>query len=66
LGGRDHVALFVVRDVPAIDPGALIPQATEIAEAGVFPLDGLPQGTTGAVRRRLGEVFAGKPIDETW
>jgi hypothetical protein len=38
----------------------------EIAEAGFFPLDGLPEGTTGATRRRLAEILDGQPPASMW
>ena len=50
---RDHVAVFVVRDFTVL--GTMRPNL-EIAEAGFFPLDALPDGTTPATRRRLGEI----------
>lgn len=60
---RDHVAAFVVRDfaqtrVP--EPNA------EIREHGFFALDALPEGTTGATRRRLAEVLNGVPVSAVW
>lgn len=59
----DHVALFVVREwsqsrMPAPNH--------EIAEAGFFALDALPEGTTSGTRRRLKEVMDGHPPDEVW
>ena len=54
-GRRDHVVCYVVRSfiqqpkVPDI----------EIAEAGFFPLDALPGGTTVATRARLAELASG-------
>lgn len=60
---RDHVALFIVRDFRVLGPR---PPDREIAEAGFFPLDGLPDGTTGGTRRRLAEVLDGLPPDPFW
>lgn len=60
---RDHVALFVVRSFS-------IEQAKqpdrEIAEAGFFALDRLPEGTTPATRRRLAEIISGQPPATEW
>jgi len=66
LAGRDHVALFVADDVPAIDPAALRAQAIEIAEVGLFSLDALPENASESVRRRLAELAGVKPIAEVW
>jgi hypothetical protein len=38
----------------------------EIAEAGFFPLDRLPEGTTSATRRRLAEILEGQPPSVNW
>ena len=38
----------------------------EIAEAGFFPLDRLPEETTSATRRRLAEILEGQPPSENW
>ena len=38
----------------------------EIAEARFFPLDGLPENTTPATRRRLAELFEGAAVSEYW
>lgn len=50
---RDHVVLFVCRDATS-DP-ALV-KGLEIAEAGFFPPQRLPAGTTPATLRRLAEI----------
>ncbi len=60
---RDHVALYLVREFVAHGPK--LPDR-EIAEAGFFPLDALPEETTPATRRRLAEVFAGRVVEEEW
>ncbi len=63
-GRRDHVACYVVR---AFTVGPLPPAAHwEIAEAGFFPLDRLPEGTTPATRARLREVLANEPAAADW
>jgi hypothetical protein len=38
----------------------------EIAEAGLFPLDQLPDGTTVATRNRLAEILEGQPASTNW
>jgi 8-oxo-dGTP pyrophosphatase MutT (NUDIX family) len=59
---RDHVVVYVVRDFTVIE--AKQPDR-EIAEAGFFSLDALPDGTTAATRRRLAEVASGRtPVDQ--
>lgn len=60
---RDHVALYVVREF-AVD-GVKRPDM-EIAEAGWFALDALPQGLTPATRRRLAEIAHGAAPAAEW
>lgn len=60
---RDHVALFIVRSFTV--EGVRKPDR-EIAEAGFFPLDRLPEGTTPATKRRLQEIAAGTPAPADW
>jgi ADP-ribose pyrophosphatase YjhB (NUDIX family) len=60
---RDHVALYVVRNVMQTAP--FMPNG-EIAEAGFFATDALPEGTTPATRRRVREALTGQPQDPFW
>nr|WP_244430688.1 NUDIX domain-containing protein [Methylocystis sp. ATCC 49242] len=60
---RDHVALYVVRDFHCKGPRT---PDREIAEAGFFTLDALPDDTTAATRARLAEVFHGAPVSPYW
>lgn len=60
---RDHVALYIVRD---FRPVSIKRADREIAEAGFFPLDALPEGTTPATRRRLDEILTGTPSPAEW
>lgn len=60
---RDHVALYLIRKFSW--PGSKLPDR-EIAEAGFFPLDGLPEATTPATRRRIAEVLGGEPASPFW
>lgn len=60
---RDHVALYVVRDFRV---ESVKQPDREIAEAGFFPLDGLPDGVTPATRRRLEEIAKGLPPAADW
>ena len=59
----DHIALFVVRDWHR--PIAPEPNR-EISGQEFFLRDALPEDTIRPVRRRLAEVFANSPPDETW
>jgi ADP-ribose pyrophosphatase YjhB (NUDIX family) len=59
---RDHVALFVLREFSR-DPR---PPDHEIAEAGFFARDALPEGTTPATRARIAEVFDGAEVSPYW
>ena len=63
-GRRDHVACYVVRAFAASPGGAETPW--EIAEAGFFPVDALPEGTTPATRARLRELIDGEPVAVDW
>jgi ADP-ribose pyrophosphatase YjhB (NUDIX family) len=60
---RDHVALFICRSWQ--QSGARRPDR-EIAEAGFFPLNALPEGTTESTKRRIGEVIGGVKVEELW
>jgi ADP-ribose pyrophosphatase YjhB (NUDIX family) len=60
---RDHVAFFLVRTFSQEKPR--LPDA-EIAEAGFFPLDALPEDTTNATRRRLDEIAGKRLPDGFW
>lgn len=60
---RDHVALFVARDVRILGPRK---PDREIAAADFFALDALPADTTGATRARIAEVFEGAPRSAYW
>lgn len=60
---RDHVGLYLIEAFRQERPK--LPDH-EIAEAGFFPLDALPEGTTPATRRRIAEVFEGKEASPYW
>jgi ADP-ribose pyrophosphatase YjhB (NUDIX family) len=60
---RDHVALYVVRAFRQEAPHA---PDREIAEAGFFALDALPEATTRATRARLAEVLEGAEGSGFW
>jgi ADP-ribose pyrophosphatase YjhB (NUDIX family) len=60
---RDHVVIYVVR---AFTRGTQRPPDWEIREAGFFPPDALPEGASGATRRRLAEVLDGAPASQDW
>jgi 8-oxo-dGTP pyrophosphatase MutT (NUDIX family) len=60
---RDHVAVFVVREFEFSAPHA---PRFEIREAGFFPLDKLPEGTTDSTRQRIEEILDGAEINERW
>jgi hypothetical protein len=60
---RDHVVLYVVRDFTVTGPK--MPDR-EIAEAGFFPVDRLPEGATKSTRRRLAEILHGEPAGLQW
>lgn len=60
---RDHVALFLVTGFRQTAPKR---PDREIAEAGFFPLDALPETTTRATRARLAEILRGAPVSARW
>ncbi|WP_404286252.1 NUDIX domain-containing protein [Microvirga sp. RSM25] len=60
---RDHVLVYVIRRFTVLE--AKRPDR-EIAEAGFFPLDQLPDGTTVATRNRLAEILEGQPASTNW
>lgn len=60
---RDHVAVYVCR---AFRQTEVRKPDYEIAEAGFFPLDALPEGTTASTRRRLSEVLQGEEPSALW
>ena len=60
---RDHVLLYVVRDFRVL---RVKTPDREIAEAGFFPLQALPDETTAATRRRLDEIASGGAPALTW
>jgi ADP-ribose pyrophosphatase YjhB (NUDIX family) len=60
---RDHVLLYLATDFRVV--GEKRPDR-EIAEARFFALDGLPENTTPATRRRLAELFEGAAVSKYW
>lgn len=60
---RDHVGFYLIQAFRQDTPKQ---PDHEIAEAGFFPLDALPEGTTPATRRRIAEVFEGKEAAAYW
>ena len=60
---RDHVGLYLVEAFRQTGPK--LPDR-EIAEAGFFPLDQLPDRTTPATLRRIAETMRGEPVSPYW
>lgn len=60
---RDHVLVYVIRRFTVLE---VKQPDREIAEAGFFPLDHLPEGTTVATRNRLAEILEGQPVSANW
>ncbi|MDX8525857.1 NUDIX domain-containing protein [Mesorhizobium sp. MSK_1335] len=60
---RDHVGLYLVETFSQTAPK--LPDH-EIAEAGFFPLDRLPEDTTPATLRRIAEIFGGERPSPYW
>ena len=60
---RDHVALFVVRSFRQVE----VPRPNrEIADHRFYPVEALPEDTTGATRARIAEVVHGAAISPHW
>ena len=60
---RDHVALYIVRRFIQSAPRA---PDREIAEAGFFARDALPEGTSRATQARLTEILDGAALSRLW
>ena len=60
---RDHVALYLCRDFEKLRDFA---PNYEIAEAGWFGIDALPEQSTSGTHRRVAEVFGGAEPTATW
>ncbi|RUM95547.1 NUDIX domain-containing protein [Pseudaminobacter arsenicus] len=60
---RDHVGLYLIESFRQTEPK--LPDR-EIAEAGFFPLNALPDATTPATLRRIAEIFDGVPPSPDW
>lgn len=59
---RDHVVFYrcqVRQTAPKL-------RDAEIIETGFFDLSDLPEGTTGATRRRLAELSGAEPVSQDW
>jgi ADP-ribose pyrophosphatase YjhB (NUDIX family) len=60
---RDHVGFYVVEAFHQTEPKR---PDREVAEAGFFPIDRLPEGVTGGTQRRIDEVLGGTAPDPYW
>lgn len=60
---RDHVALYLCRQ---FEQAVAFRKNFEIAEAGWFALDALPESLSPATTARVGEVFGGEPRSSVW
>ena len=60
---RDHVGFYLIEAFSQTAPKR---PDHEIAEAGFFPLDRLPQHTTPATLRRITEVFGNAAVSPYW
>lgn len=62
-GRRDHVVLYVARNVTQAAPK---PPSLEILASGFYPPDALPDDVTPATRDRLAEVLDKRPRPDRW
>jgi len=60
---RDHVALFLCRQFEQVHE---FRKNFEIAEAGWFPIDALPENLSPATAARVEEVFGGAERSAVW
>jgi ADP-ribose pyrophosphatase YjhB (NUDIX family) len=62
----DHVVVMVV-DISGIQMARLsVADRREIAEIAVVPAEALPDGTSPATRRRIGEYLSGAQVVGPW
>ena len=61
--GRDHVAVYVVRDFEQSGP---FQPTREITHAAFFAVDAMPGDTTAGTRARIAEVLGGAHIADHW
>ncbi len=60
---RDHVAVYVVRDVERVRDFS---PKLEIRECVFFPVDALPPQISAGTRQRLQEILAQQPAAQVW
>ena len=58
---RDHVAVYLIETFEQAAPK--LPDC-EVAEAGFFSIDRLPEKTTPGTRRRIAEIFGAEPVSQ--
>ena len=58
----DHIALYVLEHFEQQERRSSL----EIAEAGFFARDALPEGVTGGTLRRLAEMAGERAVEEMW
>jgi ADP-ribose pyrophosphatase YjhB (NUDIX family) len=61
---RDHVVVFVARNVSLRDETST--PAAEIADAGFYPIDNLPDDATRATIARIAEIRSGPAQTDEW
>jgi 8-oxo-dGTP pyrophosphatase MutT (NUDIX family) len=59
----DHILFY---EAGEWRPAHGVARVLEIAATGFFPVDALPEGTTGGTRRRLAELAGTEPQSTTW
>lgn len=60
---RDHVAVYLITNFRQTAPKT---PDHEVAEAGFFPVDKLPDGVTPGTQRRINEIVGGAPASPYW
>jgi ADP-ribose pyrophosphatase YjhB (NUDIX family) len=63
LSRRDHVAIYILRDVTQTAPRK---PNWEIIDSGFFAVDALPEGTTRGTAARIREALEGRAADAYW
>jgi ADP-ribose pyrophosphatase YjhB (NUDIX family) len=63
-GRRDHIVLFVARNVRQASDASRA--GVEVREAGFFEPGALPEAATRATRDRIAEVLGGEPPSDLW
>lgn len=63
LSRRDHIAVYIARNVKQLGPRK---PDWEIVESGFYPVNQLPEGTTRGTVARIREILDNRPCNKFW